>query len=145
MTFRPDLLPRHAVACARHRPSHPVPLINHIIRTAVVSPPGKFLDLACGPGTLAIPLHQHFAESWAVDLEPDILAIARTKVRGIRFIESAAEDLSPPPATFDLITIGNAFHRMAPRRGGGPHARGALGASPAAPPRTPPLVPMRSS
>jgi len=65
MTFRPDLYLGTALAYARHRPPYPVPLINHIIRTAVVSPPGKFLDLACGPGTLAIPLHRHFAESWA--------------------------------------------------------------------------------
>jgi DNA-binding SARP family transcriptional activator len=34
------------------RPPYPVPLTNHIIRTAVVSPPGRFHDLARGPAEL---------------------------------------------------------------------------------------------
>jgi ubiquinone/menaquinone biosynthesis C-methylase UbiE len=112
VTFRPDLYRGTALAYARHRPPYPRPLIDHIIRTAVVSPPGRLLDLACGPGPLAIALRDHFAETWAVDSEPDMIAVARTRAPGIRFIKSAAEDLSAPAAAFDLITIGNAFHRM---------------------------------
>jgi SAM-dependent methyltransferase len=120
VTFRPDLYRGTALAYARHRPPYPRPLIDHIIRTAVVSPPGRLLDLACGPGPLAIALRDHFAETWAVDSEPDMIAVARTRAPGIRFIKSAAEDLSAPAATFDLITIGNAFPPDAPRRRGRP-------------------------
>jgi hypothetical protein len=49
-----------------------------------------------------------------------MIAVARTRAPGIRFIKSAAEDLSAPAATFDLITIGNAFPPDAPRRRGRP-------------------------
>jgi ubiquinone/menaquinone biosynthesis C-methylase UbiE len=56
-------------------------------------------------------------EVWAVDQEPDMIDVARQKataagISSICFLTSAAEDLSAPDDSFDLIPIKNAFHRM---------------------------------
>jgi SAM-dependent methyltransferase len=121
MSFRRDLFRGTASSYDRYRPTYPPELINHLSERAVLSAPGTYLDLACGPGTLTFALQDRFAETWAVDQEPDMINVVRAKaarlagtgaIASIRCIESSAEDLTAPPETFDLVTIGNAFHRM---------------------------------
>jgi ubiquinone/menaquinone biosynthesis C-methylase UbiE len=78
------------------------------------------LDLASGPGTVTFALHDRFAEVWAVDQEPEAVALGARKaaelgVRNIRWITGRAEDLESDEA-FDLVTIGTAFHRLDRRR-----------------------------
>jgi len=78
---------------------------------------GRLLDLAYGTGQLSFALHSYFEEVWAVDQEPGMVDLAREKAEAagaghIRFLTSAAEDLAAPEESFDLITVGNAFHRL---------------------------------
>src|SRR5260221_8150136 len=78
---------------------------------------GRLLDLASGTGPISFALHRRFDEVWAVDQEPDMVGVARQKaeaagIGNIRFLASAAEDLSEPEQSFDLVAIGNAFHRL---------------------------------
>lgn len=40
------------------------------------------LDLACGTGQLAFPLADRFAETWAVDQEPDMIDFVQAKSAG---------------------------------------------------------------
>jgi ubiquinone/menaquinone biosynthesis C-methylase UbiE len=75
------------------------------------------LDLACGPGRIALGLAGDVGEVWALDLEPEMIAVGRAEAarRGlanIRWFTGAAEDLDAPPASFHLIAIGEAFHRL---------------------------------
>ena len=58
-----------------------------------------------------------FGEVWANDLEPEMIAVgkreaARRSVSNVRWLTGRAEDAEAPSESFDLITIGDAFHRL---------------------------------
>jgi ubiquinone/menaquinone biosynthesis C-methylase UbiE len=69
-------------------------------------------------GQVAFALSGRFAEIWAVDQEPDMIDVGRHKADAagaatrFRFVVCDAAELSAPADYFDLITIGNAFHRL---------------------------------
>ncbi len=121
MSTPPNLLPDAfagaAAAYARYRPPYPKALLGDLMARAVVAPRGALLDLACGPGRVALDLAASFETVWAVDLEPEMVEVgrqeaARRGVGNITWIVGRAEDLSAPSSAFDLITIGEAFHRL---------------------------------
>jgi SAM-dependent methyltransferase len=105
-----------AEAYDRFRLSYPPVLIHDLLGRVRPSRQGRLLDLACGTGQLAFALRDSFAEVWAVDQEADMIRLVAAKAaRGghpIRAVASSAEDLSAAEASFELITIGNAFHRL---------------------------------
>jgi SAM-dependent methyltransferase len=114
--FAADLYRGTAEFYDRYRLGYPPALIKDLLGQVRPSGRGRLLDLACGTGQLAFALHDSFADTWAVDQEPDMVRLVDAKAarRGvaIRSIVSAAEELSAEPASFELITIGNAFHRL---------------------------------
>ncbi len=121
MTTPSNLLPGAfagaAAAYARHRPPYPEALLGELMARVVTRPGGALLDLACGPGRVALDLAAGFETVWAVDLEPEMVEVgrreaARRGVGDITWIVGRAEDLAAPPGAFDLITIGEAFHRL---------------------------------
>jgi len=66
---------------------------------------------------LTLPLARSFAEVVAVDLEPEMIAVGRREASrldttNITWSIGRAEDVVAPKETFDLITIGDAFHRL---------------------------------
>ena len=78
------------------------------------------LDLACGPGTVTFALSDRFDEVWAVDQEPETVAFGARKaaelgVDNVRWMTGRAEDVDSDE-TFDLVTVGTAFHRLDRRR-----------------------------
>ncbi len=92
-------------------------LIQDLVDRAGGSSGGRLLDLASGPGRLALPLAARFDEVVAVDLEPEMIEEGKrlAKERGIaniRWIVGKAEEFQAEPASFRLITIGEAFHRL---------------------------------
>ena len=53
--------------------------------------PGEaILDLGCGTGDLSVRIAQAGAEVWGVDADPVMLAQARAKFPGLRFIQADA-------------------------------------------------------
>lgn len=121
MSTRPNLLPDAfagaAVAYARYRPPYPKALLSDLITRAVVEPRGVLLDLACGPGRVALDLATAFESVWAIDLEPEMVEVGKQEatrrgVDNITWFVGRAEDFVAPPGAFDLITIGEAFHRL---------------------------------
>jgi SAM-dependent methyltransferase len=117
LEFRRDLFQGTAQYYERFRVPYPQDLIDDLARRSATSGGGRLLDLACGTGQLSFALHGRFAEVWAVDQEPDMVAVVREKARAgglthVRPLISAAEDLSAPAESFDLVAIGNAFHRL---------------------------------
>jgi SAM-dependent methyltransferase len=120
--FRRDLYRGTARDYERFRVPYPRALTDGLARRAGADGTGRLLDLACGTGQLALPLRGYFREVWAVDQEPDMIsAVARqagtapdttAQAGRLRLVTGAAEDLAAPAAAFDLVTIGNAFHRL---------------------------------
>lgn len=101
----------------RYRVPYPVAMMEHLLRAAGTSGQGRLLDLACGPGRLALALRGSFEEVWAVDVEPEMIEAGRklAALRGagnILWLLGRGEDLEAPAATFDLIVVGEAFHRL---------------------------------
>ena len=74
------------------------------------------LDLACGTGQVAFALAAHAWEVVAVDQEPGFVEFGQQKagrlgVGNIRWVVRAAEELAID-GDVDLVTVGNAFHRL---------------------------------
>jgi SAM-dependent methyltransferase len=116
--FRTDLYRGTARAYDQFRPPYPGGLIADVSARTHADGTGRLLDLACGTGQIAFALSDAFAEIWAVDQEPGMIEVASEKAARsgdaarFRLLTSAAEELSAPAGHFDLVTIGNAFHRL---------------------------------
>ncbi|WP_037669817.1 bifunctional 2-polyprenyl-6-hydroxyphenol methylase/3-demethylubiquinol 3-O-methyltransferase UbiG [Streptomyces griseus] len=101
----------------RFRLPYPDAMTADLVRRAAPSGHGCLLDLACGTGQLTFPLLGRFTEVWAVDAEPDMTQLVRAKAvaadaPGIRAVTAEAEELRAEASAFELIVIGNAFHRL---------------------------------
>jgi SAM-dependent methyltransferase len=115
--FRPDLYRGTARAYEEFRPPYPPELIGDLAARTGLTGSGRLLDLACGTGQLSFALRHLVGEVWAVDQEPDMIAVARQKaagqgLTGFTFAACAAAQLDAPAGAFDLVVIGNAFHRL---------------------------------
>jgi SAM-dependent methyltransferase len=117
LNLRPDAFAGAAIAYARYRPPYPKTLTSDLLARAVIAPDGVLLDLACGPGRVALDLAASFKSVWAIDLEPEMVEVGKQEAtrRGIdnvTWFVGRAEDLAAPSSAFDLVTIGEAFHRL---------------------------------
>ncbi|MBO4258351.1 class I SAM-dependent methyltransferase [Streptomyces griseorubiginosus] len=113
--FRRDLYRGTALDYDRFRVPYPGELIADLVRRAAADPGGRALDLACGTGQIAFAVREFFDEVWAVDQEPDMIEVVREKAAGareVRALVASAEELAVPDGAFDLVAIGNAFHRL---------------------------------
>ena len=77
----------------------------------------RILDLACGPGTLTIPMARDLngaGEVIGIDLAEGMLAVGRQAAGGrslpVRFLRMDIENLQFPAATFDAVSCGHGLH-----------------------------------
>src|SRR3984957_7513892 len=116
--YSPDLYRGTAEYYDRFRLSYPEAMISDLVRRTGASGRGRLLDLACGTGQLAFALRSSFAEVWAVDQEPDMVAVVAAKAASgdgaprVLPVVASVEELDAPPAHFSVAVIGNAFHRL---------------------------------
>lgn len=115
--FAVDLYRGTAGYYDRYRLPYPEAMLTDLMHRAGPRERGRLLDLACGTGQLAFALRGRFSEVWAVDQEPDMVEVVRAKAAAagcgsFRPIVSSAESLDAGPDWFDLVVIGNAFHRL---------------------------------
>jgi ubiquinone/menaquinone biosynthesis C-methylase UbiE len=115
--LRADAFAGTAEAYVRYRPPYPQALLGDLVARAAAPAEGRLLDLACGPGRVALALSNAFRSVWAVDLEPEMVEAGRREAvrlgaNNITWIVGRAEDFGAPNGDFDLITIGEAFHRL---------------------------------
>jgi SAM-dependent methyltransferase len=115
--LRPDAFSGTAAAYLRYRPPYPKALLDDLVANAGAPAPAVLLDLACGPGRVALDLAKSFDRVCAIDLEPEMIDVGRQEAsrRGIGHITwlvGRAEDVELAPSSVDLITVGEAFHRL---------------------------------
>jgi SAM-dependent methyltransferase len=113
----PDLYLGAADYYARYRPPYPEELLETLRDEAGVDGSGRLLDLGCGTGEIAVPMSPHFDEVWAVDQQPEMIELgreraARSGASNIRWILRTAETVEAASRSFQLITVGAAFHWM---------------------------------
>jgi SAM-dependent methyltransferase len=102
---------------ARYRPPYPEAFLCQLRSDAATRGTGTLLDLACGPGRIAIPMAPFFSRVLAVDIEAEMIATGKHEAgaRGIGNIVwrvERAEDLRIRPHSIELVTVGEAFHRL---------------------------------
>ena len=116
-TYSPELFRGTADYYSRFRPRYPPVLLNAIERAVGLDSRGRLLDLACGTGEVSVALADRVSDIWAIDLEPEMVAVARRNAldRGIgriHWMVGRAEDAQLPNDHFNLIAVGRAFHRL---------------------------------
>lgn len=114
--FHADLYRGTARFYDEFRVAYPRSLLDDLRVRARITGAGRLLDLACGTGQITFGLGTSFAEVWAVDQEPESVEFARAKalthgVDNVRWIAGRAEDVDAD-GYFELVAIGNAFHRL---------------------------------
>jgi len=115
--IRPDAFAGTARYYTRYRLPYPDVLMDDLRMRTGITGKGRLLDLGTGPGRVALPLASFFDAVWAVDLEPEMIDVGREEstrlgFTNIRWLVGRAEDVDAPPCHFELITIGEAFHRL---------------------------------
>lgn len=96
---------------------YPQALVAQLDSDANLNSTSVVLDLATGPGRLALRLAPSVRNVVAVDIEAEMLQEGESKARGlglknVRWIQGKAESLEIDPNSFDLVTIGEAIHRL---------------------------------
>ena len=121
LNFSPDAYVGTAGYYVKYRAPYPAPLVEDLVRRLNCPGDGRLLDLACGPGRVALALASFFKEIWAVDLEAEMIdagkmEAARKGVSTITWRVGRAEEVAFADDSFDAVTIGEAFHRLDQQR-----------------------------
>jgi len=95
----------------RARPSYPPALLEDLLSEA----PRQVLDVGCGTGIAASQIAQRGCEVLGVEIDPRMAELARAK--GLEVEVARFEDWDPGERRFDLLTSGQAWHWVEPRRG----------------------------
>lgn len=112
-----DLFSGIADIYAQYRVPYPEELFEHLRAEAAVTGTGMLVDLACGTGEIVLPMAPYFANILGVDQEPDMIQVAEQKVPAdvadkVSFAVGRAEEVDLEAGSVELVTIGNAFHRV---------------------------------
>jgi ubiquinone/menaquinone biosynthesis C-methylase UbiE len=81
---------------------------DHVVRVARIRAGERVLDVACGTGNTALAAKARGAEVTALDLTPELLAVARERevgegLSGVDWREGDTEDMPFEDASFDVV------------------------------------------
>lgn len=103
---------------SKFRLGHPDEFFAHLVDRFFLDGNGRLLDLGCGTGQIAIHLSKHFKDVVAIDVSSEMIKEAKISsakfgANNIEWIVTESEKLlTLNIGTFDMVTIGNAFHHF---------------------------------
>ena len=102
---------------SRFRVPYPKSLIAQLEVDANIGNTSVVLDLATGPGRLALRVAPSVRTVLAIDVEPEMLQEGADQARGlgienVEWIQGRAEIFEVDSNSIDLVTIGEAIHRL---------------------------------
>lgn len=106
---------RHSEDYAAHRPGFPTSFYERLDAIARIRG-SRTLDVATGPGTIALELARRGGSVVGIDVSPEQVATAeRTAEKrhlgdSVRFQVASAEDTGLAASSFDLVTAGQCWH-----------------------------------
>lgn len=96
------------------RPSYTSNSIDALIRASSLSPASRILDLACGTGIFTrLLLERGFTQITAADPSPGMRSTFKNRTPGVNCIDAHAHRIPFPDASFDVVTVAQAFHWFA--------------------------------
>jgi SAM-dependent methyltransferase len=99
---------------ARCREPYPASFFHEVARREGLQGTERFIDIGCGPGSLAIGFAPYVKSCVGVDVETEMLAAARVEAARagvhVELIQARIEDLPSDIGTFQAVTIGRALH-----------------------------------
>jgi SAM-dependent methyltransferase len=101
----------------RYRPGYPDEAIAALIDLSGIEPGSRLLEVGCGTGQATMPVARRGFGIDAVELGPNLAAIAARKLAPwprVRVAVGSYEDYEPPEADYDLIYSAQAFHWIDP-------------------------------
>jgi SAM-dependent methyltransferase len=101
----------------RCRPTYPPQLFADLGTLADLGPHARVLEIGCGTGQATLPLARRGCQVVALDLSPDMAAVARRNLAPfphVTVVAAAFEDWQPPDGTFDAVLAATAFHWLDP-------------------------------
>jgi SAM-dependent methyltransferase len=97
------------------RSRYPAELIDALVATTRVAAGDAVLEIGCGTGQLTRSLAALGVRLTAIDLAPEMVAVAATHVdASVHFEVTPFEDLAAPHQSLRLIVSGTAFHWLDP-------------------------------
>jgi SAM-dependent methyltransferase len=101
----------------RARPAYPAAVFDDLAAFAHFVPGARVLEIGCGTGQATLPLAERGYRIVAVELGPELAAVAQHKLAGfpaVEIIVSAFEDWPLPEDPFDAVVSATAFHWIDP-------------------------------
>ena len=99
------------------RPGYPARLFADLAQLAGLTPQSRVLEIGCGTGQATRPLAQLGCTLVAVELSPEMAAVARRNLHQFPNVTVDVypfEQWTPPETPFDLVLSATAFHWIDP-------------------------------
>ncbi len=106
-----------AEAFDRTRPLCPAVLFDDLIDVAGLAPGDRVLEIGCGTGQATLPLAERGLAVTALELGPNLAALARRRLqahRNVEVVTCAFEDWQPDGSRFAAVAAFNALHWVEP-------------------------------
>ncbi len=99
---------------ARYREPYPASFFREVAWREGLQGSERYIDIGCGPGSLAIGFAPYVKCCVGVDVETEMLAAARVEAARagvhVELIQARIEDLPSDIGTFQAVTVGRALH-----------------------------------
>jgi SAM-dependent methyltransferase len=101
----------------RSRPGYPPGLFDDLAELAGIGPGARVLEIGPGTGQATVSLAERGCRVVAVELGPDLAAVARRNLArfpAVEVVTAAFEDWPLPTEPFDVVLAATAFHWIDP-------------------------------